>query len=214
MTRRISILFVLLALSIITGCAANKQVEAQRLKAISSIEVVRTATPEIQRHSAATIVGGGLLFGGFGMEAVGAEAGKELRERCKLDDFGVLVTREFVEQVPKQIPGWPSMRVRETPVEAGYVAQDAYMLQFQPGMVWLYMFGPKGLLIAVTATLASPSGEELWKYNASYSQKQAGREREIEELEADSCKHLKEEMQYAARVLAGLFVTDLSGLKR
>jgi hypothetical protein len=215
MTRRISIGFVLLALLSITGCAVNKPVEAQRLKAISSIEVVRIATPEIQRHSGATIAGGGLLFGGFGMEAVGEEAGKELRERCKLDDFGVLVTREFIEQVPKQIPGWPIMRVREAPVEAGYVAKDAYMLQFQPGVAMLYTFGAfKGFSIAVTATIASPSGEELWKYNTFYSQKKAGREREIEELEADSCKLLKEEMQHAARVIAGQCVTDLSGQKR
>jgi hypothetical protein len=215
MTRRLSILFILMVLLSITGCAENKPIEAQSLKAVSSIEVVRTVTPEIQRHSAATIVGGGLLLGGFGMSAAGEQAGKELRERCKLADVGDLVTREFVEQVPKQLPGWPSMHVRETPVEADYVVKDAYMLQFQPGAVWLYTFGAaKGLFIVITATLTSPSGEELWKYSSSYSQKQAGREREIEELEANSCKLLKEEMQHSASVLAGQFVTDLSGQKR
>lgn len=202
---------VLLAL---TGCATNKALEAERIASVSSIEVVRLATPEIQRHSPETIAAGGLIFGGFGMEAAGAAAGKALRERCKLEDLGYLVLREFVDQAPKQIPNWPSMRVQEAPVEAGYVVKESYLLQIQPAMVWIYTFGPKGLLVGLTASLISPAGEEIWRYTASYSQREAGRSREIEELEAESCKLLKEEMQLAARALAGQFVADVSGQKR
>ena len=206
--------FLAAVLLAITGCATNKPLEAQRIASIPSVEVVRLATPEIQRHSPETVAAGGLLFGGFGMEAMGAAAGKAMRERCKLEDLGYLVMREFVEQAPKQIPRWPSMRVQERPVEAGYVLKDAYQLQFQPAMVWVYTFGPKGLMVNLAASILSSAGEEIWKYTASYSQKEAGRSREIEELEAESCKLLKEEMQLAARALAGQFVADLSGQKR
>ena len=202
---------VIVVLLTLVGCATNKPMEAKQLETISSVEVARYPTPEIQRHSGATIGVGGLLLGGFGMEAAGAVAGKALRERCKLEDFGALLIREFVEQVPKQIPTWPSMRVREAPIEAGYVVKDAYLLSFKPIGVILFTFGAKGLLANVTATLVSPGGEEIWNFMSSYSQKKAGRERELEELEADSCRLLKEEMQYAAHIMAGQFITNLSG---
>lgn len=211
--RRASTFLAVLLLAA-TGCATNKPLEAQRIASMPLIEVVRLSTPEIQRHSPETIAAGGLLLGGFGMEAAGAAAGKALRERCKLEDLGYLVMREFVEQAPKQIPSWPSMRVEESPVEAGYLVKDAYQLQLQPAMVWIYTFGPKGLLVNIAGRIVSPGGEEIWKYTASYSQKDAGRSRDIEELEAESCKLLKEEMLLAARALAGQFVADLSGQKR
>jgi hypothetical protein len=211
--RRISALLATALLALV-GCATNKPLEAQRIASVPSIEVVRLATPEIQRHSPETIMAGGLIFGGFGMEAAGAAAGKALRERCTLEDLGYLVLREFVDQAPKRIPNWPSMSVQEAPVEAGFVIKDSYLLRIQPAMVWIYTFGPKGLMVSLAANLSSPAGEEIWRYTASYSQSEAGRSREIEELEAESCKLLKEEMQHAARALADQFVADLRGQER
>lgn len=212
---RLGAVLLLAALHLtLAGCATDKPMEAKRLETISSLEVVRYPTPEIQRHSGDTIAGGGLLFGGFGMEALATNAGKQLRERCNLEDFGALVTREFTEQAPHQFPTWPSARIRESPIEPGYATRDAYVLSFQPGMVWLYSFGPKGLLASMTATLVSPSGEEIWRFTSSYSSKEAGRMRELEELEADSCRLLKEEMHHAARVMAAQFVANLSGPPR
>jgi hypothetical protein len=196
------------------GCATDTPFEAKRLETIASIDIARYPTPEIQRHSGGTIVGGGLLLGGFGMEAIAAKSGSELRERCKLEDFGALVTGEFVAQAPLRIPKWPGMRVRESPIEPGYAVKDTLLLSFKPEAVWLYSFGPKGLVASVTATLASPGGEELWRFHSFYSSKEAGRVRELEELEADSCRLLKEEMQHGARVIAEKFVTNLTGQKR
>jgi hypothetical protein len=191
------------------GCAGNKPLESGRIEKVALLEVARYATPEIQRHSAATILGGGLIFGGFGMEAVAASAGQQLRERCALEDFGRLVADQFVAQAPAQIPSWPKMRVQETPIEPGYVARDAHLLAFKPEVVWLYSFGPKGLMASVSATLVAPDGSELWRHLISYSQKDAGRMRELEELEANDCRLLKEEMRYAARVMAAQFVGEL-----
>lgn len=48
------------------------------------------------------------------------------------------------------------------------------------------------------------------EHQAHYWQKQANREQELEVLEANGCKLLKEEMQYAAGQIAEQFITDLA----
>lgn len=206
-SRGLSLLVVLLPWVI--GCATtDKPLEARRLESIASLEVARYAIPEFQRHSSETMVGGGLLLGGFGMEAAAAAAGERLRQRCRLEDFGKLVVQEFVAQAPKQIPKWPSMRVLEAPVQAEYAAKDAVLLLLEPGKVLLFS-GAGGLMTYATATLVAPGGEVIWSFRTTYSQKEAKRERGLEELEADSCKLLKEEMRHAAGVMAGNFIADL-----
>jgi hypothetical protein len=204
-----------LTLVALAGCATtDRPLDSKRLDSIPRIEVARYATPEMLRHSGGTILGGGLLFGGFGMDAAAASAGKALREKCNLEDFGELVMQEFVAQVPTQIPDWPPMRVRAAPIDASYVAMDAALLAFQPTAVWLYSFGPKGLTASVAGTLSASGGEVIWKHQAFYSQRQANREQDLEVLEADSCKLLKEEMRFAARLMAGQFIADLSSQRR
>jgi len=192
------------------GCATDKPLEDKQLDSISALDVVRYSTPELQRHSEGTIVGGGLLFGGFGMEALGASAGKELRERCNLADFGELMVRAFVARAPEQMPKWPRMSVRETPVEPVYSAKETYVLLFQPTTVWLYIFGSlKGLNTGAMATLMAPDGEVMWRHQAFYSQMREKRGQDVEALEANSCKLLKEEMQYAAGFMANDFIANI-----
>jgi hypothetical protein len=200
----------LIFLLALVGCASDKPLDTKRLDSNTVLQVVRSATPEIQRHSAGTMAGGGLLFGGFGMEAIAASVGKELRERCNLEDFGALVVQEFVSQATKQIPTWPKMLVKQEPVELGFATKNESSLFFQPTAAWLYSFGAaKGLNAAAMATLAAPNGEVIWRRQAGYSQVRANRERELDELEANDCKLLKEEMQHAAGVIAADFVADL-----
>jgi hypothetical protein len=204
-----AVLGVVILLSL-TGCASDQALQAKRLESVPALTLVRNPTPDIQRHSEGTIVGGGLLLGGFGMEAVAGAAGTELSERCKLPDFGMLVVGEFAAKAPQQIPTWPRMDVKQSPVEPPYSAKDSYVISIQPVVVWLYSFGAsKGLNTGVMATFVAPNGEVLWRRQAFYSQKQAHRERELGELEANDCKLLKEEMQHAASFIADDFVADL-----
>jgi hypothetical protein len=194
----------------LVACASDKPLDTKRLDSIAILQVARSATPEIQRHSAGTMAGGGLLLGGFGMEAIAASVGKELRERCNLQDFGALVVQEFVAQAPKQIPTWPRMNVKQEPVEPGFAPKNESSFLLQPTAVWLYSFGAaKGLNAGAMATLAAPDGEVIWRRQAAYSQVRANRERELDELEANGCTLLKEEMQHAAGVIAADFVADL-----
>ena len=67
----------ILASLFLQGCASTGDpLKQDEFKSLSEIKVVCKKTPEIQRHSGSTITGGGLLFGGFGMEALAKEAGK------------------------------------------------------------------------------------------------------------------------------------------
>ena len=202
-----------LPLSLMAGCAAERTLEAGRRASIPSLDVVLLTGPEIQRHSGATISGGGLLRSGFSTEAVATAAGKALRERCHLEDIGELVMQRFVAGAPRRIPGWPVMDVRESDAPALIPRtssnKDGYALTFAPEYVWLFSVGPKGLNTSVMGTLVGPGGEVIWKHRAPYAERDAGHERELSELEANDCALLKDEMHYAAGVMAADLVADL-----
>jgi hypothetical protein len=127
-----------------------------------------------------------------------------------LEDFGELVVRDFVAQVSKQIPTWPKMRVVEAAVKPGYAAKDAVLLRFELNLIMLWWGGAQaGFSTVQTATLVTPGEEVIWTHRLTYSQKEEKRDRSLEDLEANSCKLLKEEMQYAAGVTAGRFIGAL-----
>jgi len=197
-------------LALTAACSTNKPLEGIRPESLAPLAVVQFATPEIQRHSPGTIAGGGLLFGGFGMEAVAASEGQKLRERCGLEDFGRLAVREFVVAAPRVVPSFAGMRVVDKPVDATPRLPDSYVLTVKTSAVWIYTFGgAQGLNAFATATITSPAGSVLWERMGSYSSRQAGRVRPIEELEADSCRLLKEEMVDAARAVVSEWISDL-----
>lgn len=199
----------------VAGCAANKPLEGVRLEAIAPLEVVSLPTPELQRHSPTTIVGGGLLFGGFGMEAVAAAEGKTLREQCKLEEFGVLLVREFAAAAPRAIPSLSGLRAGSAPVQAEPRIPGTYVLAVKTGNVWLYTFSAaQGLNIGATASITAPSGGVIWERFSFYSSKKAGRVRPIEELEADSCRLLKDELRDAAGAIVGEWIADLKGVQQ
>jgi hypothetical protein len=198
-----------------TGCATNKPLEGVRLEAIAPLEIVSLPTPELQRHSPTTIVGGGLLFGGFGMEAVAATDGKRLREQCGLEEFGGMLVREFAAAARGAIPSLAELRVASAPVQVEPRIPGTYVLVVQTGNVWLYTFSAaQGLNIVATASIASPRGSVIWERTGFYSSKNAGRVRPIEELEADSCRLLKEEMRDAASAMVGEWIADLKGVRQ
>lgn len=209
-------IWLALAVLTMTGCASTKPLDPELLASISSVEIVRSETPELQLHSFETTVAEAYVGFLYSLKpwAIQKAEGTKLRERCRLDDFGYMVVRQFAEQAPKRMPRWANLRVREAPVGGPYVTADAYVLQVHPVNVLLFSYGSKGLTANVSATLTSPGGDELWKSDARYSQSEAGRARELHELEEDDCRLLKEEMLFAARSLAEQLVTALSGRGR
>ena len=148
------------------------------------------------------------------MEAVAAGEGQKLREQCGLEHFGELVVREFTNAAPQAIPSFAGMRIVGGPVQADRRAPGFYALAVKPSNVWLYTFGAaQGLNVGVIGSITSPAGNVIWERTSFYSSKVAGRVRPIEELEADSCKLLKEEMRDAASAIAGEWIADLKGAK-
>jgi hypothetical protein len=153
-------LAVVLALT--AACSTNKPLEGIRPESLTPLAVVQFATPEIQRHSPGTIAGGGLLFGGFGMEAVAASEGQKLRERCGLEDFGRLAVREFVVAAPRVAPSFARMRVVDKPVESTPRLPASYVLTIKTSAVWVYTFGAaQGLNVFAVATVTSPEASIL-----------------------------------------------------
>jgi hypothetical protein len=204
-----------LAVLLLAACSTNTPLQGVRVEAITPLEAVWVPAPEIQRHSPATMAGGGLVFGGFGMEAAAADQGRQLRERCGLEDFGALALRAFAEAAPRSVPSFAGIQAAQRPVADPPRRPGAYVLAVKTEMVWIYTFtAVQGLNVAATATITAPTGGIVWQYTATYSSREARRVRGIEELEADSCRLLKEEMRDAADKLAADWVSDLTGVRR
>jgi hypothetical protein len=198
-------------LVIICGCATgNISLSQKEFDKLRSMKLVRYETSKLQIHTGSTMVAGGLLFGGFGMEALGREKGKELTEKCSLPDFSKLTIEMFVNKVSNEIKDWPSMTVEENPVEDDYVSQTDHLMTFKTGMLWLYSFGAmKGLNTLVEAKITTPSGERVWRQTYFYQQKKFGEVPDIEVFEAENCRVLKEQLNFAANQTASEFIKDL-----
>jgi len=199
----------LAALLLIQGCATDKPLVKRDLASLTPLKVVRHNTPEIKIHTVGGMVLGGLLFGGFGMEAVGAARGKALREQSSLPDYGQLVMSKVIERLPKEIPDWPRMIVEDKPVESDYVYKPGFLLAFDIDAMTRYSVGPKGFNAITSAEMHGPNGDLIWRKQFFYSQHQSGRDRELNELEADNAKLLKEEMDFAAEKTVTDFIEDL-----
>jgi hypothetical protein len=59
--------------------------------------------------------------------------------------------------------------------------------------------------------MKAPDGEVLWQKSYLYLSKDYGREKSLEELEANNCELLKQEMLFAAEQTANDFLKHLNG---
>jgi hypothetical protein len=132
-----------------------------------------------------------------------------MRERLGLPDFGQLVMKKFVERAPEQIPNWPKMVVEDTPIDEAPSHDRGYQLTFRVSFVIVRSYGELGLSTHSGSELLAPDGSLLWRRYSSYSQSQAGRAKELDVLEADGGKLLKEEMNFAAEKTAQDFIDHM-----
>lgn len=205
------ITYCILSYLLLYGCASTAvPLKQGEFKQISAIKVVCKKTPEIRRHSASSITAGGLLLGGFGEEALAQRAGRMLREKCSLPDFNQLVMTNFVNNIPKEIENWPAMKIEKNIVKNDYIPQTGYALCFEVGYVWLYSYGGfKGLSTHGLAEIIPSKGERIWFHQYSYREKDFGEVPELEELEADNCKLLKKQMNFAAKKASNELIKDI-----
>jgi hypothetical protein len=225
-------LFIVLAI-ISFGCATTHK--TLDLSSLEPLKIMRFSTPEIRKHSfpeSLKAVLSPLTWIGFPSAAedeVARDEGKALREKCSLSDYGQLVMDKFTERAPREIPGWPRMTREKTPVKKETIPwpmlkesappQDDYdyvssnTLSFHVDNISLNDRGIlKGLYTSVLIELHASHGDLISKKWYNYSQKQANREREIDELEANDCKLLKEEMDYAATRTVDELIEDINML--
>ncbi len=203
------------------GCAADKPLAKSHLPSLGSIKAVRYETPEIRKITAAAGVGGFLVFGaiggigGGGMgEALAYYAqGKQLREKCGLPDYGELVLQQLYARIRFEFPDWPLMSTEELPVASDFEYPGGGLLILKVESVIISSFGAsaKGFNAASTAQIRIPGGELIWLRHFSFEAGVLGRHRELEELEAENCKLLKEEMQFAATKTVDDFIAHLRG---
>lgn len=197
------------------GCATyrDKAFVKQDMTSLSPLKVVRHETPNIWKFSPGGTAGGLLLGGIIGLRVSAELNGKKLREKIEIPDFGQLVMDKFVARAGKEIPNWPAMDIEKEPVNAEYSYKAGNILEFKLDNPCL-TFESGGCFYSITTVvLKNMNGNVLWKRSFGYLSKEYGRQRKLEEFEADNGKLLKEEMDFAAEETASNFIKHFKGEK-
>jgi len=205
---------------LIQGCAtANKPLTVKNMEEVTSIKVVRTGYPGYLMETAGSQAAAftGIMFGAIGGAVGGgisasmqAKSGKELAEKYCLPDVNKLITERFVERVRTDLPDWPKLEVIETPVEKEYKPGPDYVLMIKGGVVNVNSMA-YGFSMGATASMTGPGGEVVWERGYLYKSSDFSKKRSIESLEADNCKLLKEELDFAVDQIVSEFIRHLKG---
>ena len=130
-----------------------------------------------------------------------------MSEKAQIPDFGELVTRKFVARARAEIPNWPELTTRDEPVEGPYAHASGTLLKFKVNEIGLSSYpADKGFVASVTVKMALRD-KVLWRRTFAYESKKYGRERALEEFEADGGKLLRAEMEFAAETTVTDFIT-------
>lgn len=217
---------LVISLVFLQGCAIDKPFVKKDLATLSPLKVVRHKTPAIGKITPggrfAGVVGF-LLTGGLGATAAEGAAQKSAGKKAEenIPDFGYLVMKKFVDRASKEIPGWPEMIVIEQPVSDDY-SEPVSLLKFKithPGGVPSdLVYGEskgKGFFVSNTLlTLTDYNGDVLWqKFFEYYSLNFNRNYKNIDELEANNFKLLKEEIEFAAETTVSEFIKHFKGEK-
>jgi len=197
------------------GCATyrDKAFVKQDMTSLSPLKVVRHETPNIWKFSPGGTAGGLLLGGIIGLRVSAELNGKKLRGKIDIPDFGQLVMDKFVARAGKEVPNWPAMDIEKEPVNAEYSYKAGNILEFKLDNP-CFTFESGGCFYSITTVvLKNINGNVLWKRSFGYLSKEYGRQRKLEEFEADNGKLLKEEMDFAAEETVSDFIKHFKGEK-
>ena len=217
------------------GCSAkyNQALVKNDPALLGPIKVVRLETPGIMKSSGAET---GFLAlatiavpGGSALLLVGDAYGKARGADSKniIPDFGAVVMEKFLKGVPNAEPAWPQLSVVSEPIKepinekSTIIEIDVKRLAY--GSIDLARGGiafehglDKGLIVdgflsKTMVTMRASDGEVLWQKSYLYLSKDFGREKSLNELEANDYSLLKEEMLFAAEQTANDFLEHLNG---
>ncbi len=205
------------------GCATSyKPLTVKNMRAIGSIKVVRTGYPAYLEESPTshTMEFTGLilfgLLGGVPARAIACSMemnkGKKLARKYLLPDVNKLIMERFVERVRTDLPDWPKLEVVETPVGKDYKTGPGYVLMIKDGSVDVNSM-TFGLTLCATAVMTDPEGKVLWERNYLYKASDFSRNRSLESLEANNCKLLKKQLDFAVNKTVSDFIRHIKGGK-
>jgi hypothetical protein len=237
MKRILAIVLVLsCSLLFLSACASSEKKLLKGVPSAEPIKVCRYETPGIMKSTGTeTALLAAITVaapGGSALLLVGDEYNRARGSgtQSKIPDFGSLVMDKFVERVKTARPDWPQLSVIPTPLQEDFsetctviefkVARVAYgSLDLTRGGVVFERGLDRGLvstgfLSKAMVTMKDSEGEVIWQKSYIYLSDNFGREKSLDELEADDYKLLKEEMAFAAEKTAEDFVEHLTGEKK
>jgi len=205
----------------IQGCATDKPYVKKDFSSLAPVKVIRYETPGIERSTktetllmatAVLAIPGGsalLLVNDEYCEARGEGMQKQI------PDFGLLVMNKFVEKLKNEIQDFPALTVECEPVDEEY-SEPSTLISFKVKRVAYGFLDPlrgsgDNFSGKTVVTMTDPQGNILWQKNYLYLSENFGRSKEIDKLEADDARLLKEEMEFAAEQTAADFVANLNG---
>lgn len=216
------IVFMFIASSIFcAGCATDKSLAKKDMASLSPIKVVRHETPPILRSTMAEtffLTSAALaLPGGSVLMLISDEYSKTRGEKMqtKIPDFGYLVMHKFVDGLDKEPAKLQLLTAVYKPVGEDYT-DSSPLIEIQVkriayGYLDFIRGGGNGLLCKTIATMKNPAGDVLWQKSFTYLSKDFGRDKDLDEFEADDGKLLKEELEFAAEKTISDFIAHLNG---
>lgn len=203
---------------IISGCAAERQLVKSDLKTIDSVKLVRHSAPSLLKdtRSSASVALAGVFLGSAG-SAIAQEtrlgmmkaSGLKAEKQYNLPDFSELVIKRLNERIPKEISDWPKMTMSVSPAGPDAYGESGNTLLVH--VVWLRVRVVGGFEAEVTGQLYNKRKDVLWRKSFRYFSGDFNRSADIEQLEADNGKLLKDEYAFAADKIATIFIKDLRG---
>ncbi|MBI5075117.1 MAG: hypothetical protein HZB62_08155 [Nitrospirae bacterium] len=230
-------LIIVAALFLNQGCAStpNQALLNHDRATLGPIKMIRYETPGILKSSGTetgvmalatlAVPGGSALFvvGDAYSKARGADT------QYLIPDFGSMVMDRFLECVNEKAPGWPELSAVREPlkeelnenIKTAIIELDVKRLAY--GSIDLTRGGiildrgmdkgviADGFMAKTVVTMKDPQGDVLWQKSYVYLSKDHDRGMSLDELEANNCDLLKEEMIFAAEMTVQDFVNHLNG---
>ncbi len=233
----VSTLFTLIVYSFLPGCASSgTKFTKKDFSSSGPIKVCRYETPGIMKSTGTETALLALVTlaapGGSALLVVGDEYAKARGSgtQARIPDFGYLVMNKFLDRIRDARPDWPALTPLQEPLKEDFsekctviefkVSRVAYgSLDLTRGGIALERGLDKGVmstgfLSKTVVTMKDADGEGLWEKSYVYLSEHFGREKTLDELEAEDFRLLKEEMEFAAEKTVDDFIEHLNSEKK
>ena len=209
-----SIILMLIVIMSIVGCSSRVAftIKDNDMKNLSPLTVARHKVVSVKK-----VTGGGvaaiLLTGGLGANMYFESGGRSMVEKYNLQDPGQIITSKLVEFAPKEINNWPTMNVIDNTIDDEYVYKNV-LLEIIPELMSFGSRGEgKGLYLITIARMRDEKRNIIWEDKFIYRSRDYGRDKDLEIMEADEGKLIKEEILFGTEISAKKFIMSLKGEK-